>query len=214
MYTINQTFKKSTTAYKSRKVYLPLTAICCIFFLFPTDFIAQETTIAYAPAKDPSTYESPFKNVEDGYKEVHYEEGMDAKLEEKTNLILEDIFFAYDDDEILPQSERVLNDLVRILRENQDLAIELSAYTDSRGTTRYNERLSRNRASNMVKYLTKKGISAARLLPIGGGESNPRNHCSDGVSCTEMEYRENRRIEMRTARIISVLPLRNYIYKN
>jgi len=214
MFTINRTSRKSATAYKSRKVYLPVTAICCLFFLFPTDFIAQEASIAYAPTTEVAAYESPFKNGADGYKEVYYEEGMDAKLEEKTNLILEDIFFAYDDDEILPQSERVLNDLVRILRGNEDLAIELSAYTDSRGTIRYNERLSRNRARNMVKYLTKKGISAARLLPIGGGESNPRNHCSDGVSCTETEYRENRRIEMRTARIITVLPLRNYIYKN
>lgn len=214
MFTINRTSKKSATAYRSRKVYLPVTAICCLSLLFPTDFMAQETSIAYVPATDVSTYESPFKNGADGYKEVQYEEGMDAKLEEKTNLILEDIFFAYNDDEILPQSERVLDDLVRILRENQDLAIELSAHTDSRGTARYNERLSRKRASNMVKYLTRKGISAARLLPIGSGEGNPRNHCSDGVPCTEYEHRENRRIEMRTARIITVLPLRNYIYKN
>jgi len=183
-------------------------------FLFPTDFIAQEASLAYASTTEVAAYESPFKIGADGYKEVYYEEGMDAKLEEKTNLILEDIFFAYNDDEILPQSERVLNDLVRILRENQELAIELSAHTDSRGTERYNERLSRKRASNMVKYLTRKGISAVRLLPIGSGEGNPRNHCSDGVSCTEYEHRENRRIEMRTARIISVLPLRNYIYKN
>ena len=214
MFTINRTSRKSATAYSSRKVYLPLTAICCFSFFISTDSIAQENSIAYVPTKEAATYENPFKNGADGYKEVLYEEGMDAKLEEKTNLILEDIFFAYNDDKILPQSERVLDDLVRILRANQDLAIELSADTDSRGTAYYNGRLSRKRASNMVKYLTRKGISAARLLPVGSGEDSPRNHCIDGVTCTEYEHRENRRIEMRTARIITVLPLRNYIYKN
>jgi len=216
MLTTNRTLCKESNACTSTPIYgfLIKGSIYSLLFLTSAWLSAQENTVDFSTEDSPTlSYVSPFKTAATPYKEVFYEEGMPAKLEEKTNLILEDIFFGYNDSDIQGSAQRVLDDLVRILRENPDLAIELSAHTDSRGTVRYNERLSRNRARNMVKYLTKRGISASRLLPIGSGEGKPRNHCEDGIPCTEAEHRENRRIEMRTARIIRPLPLRNYIYK-
>ena len=217
MLTTNRTSCKKSNTCTPTPIYRFLIkgSFYSLLFFTGTWLPAQDNTIDFTTEDTPTlSYVSPFKDASTpSYKEVFYEEGMSAKLEEKTNLILEDIFFGYNDDDIQGSAQRVLDDLVRILRENPDLAIELSAHTDSRGTTRYNERLSRNRARNMVKYLSKRGISASRLLPIGSGESKPRNHCGDGIPCTEAEHRENRRIEMRTARIIRPLPLRNYIYK-
>ncbi len=182
-------------------------------FCLKTPVLAQNNSVAYE-AVNPAAYESPFEHTPNEYKEVFYEEGMPAKLEERTNLILEDIFFSFGDDQIRSDAKRVLKDLVRILRENPDLAIELSAHTDSRGSQRANERLSRNRARNMVKYLTLHGINASRLLPIGSGEGTLRNHCGDGVRCSDQEHQENRRIEMKTARIVGNLQDRDYIYKS
>ena len=182
-------------------------------FCSNTPLTAQDQSIAYVPV-NVAAYESPFEYISEEYKEVIYEEGMPAKLDDRTNLILEDIFFSFGDDRIRSDAKNVLNDLVRILNENPDLAIELSAHTDSRGSQRTNERLSRNRARNMVKYLTLQGIEASRLLPIGSGEGVLRNHCGNGITCSDQEHQENRRIEMKTARIVGNLPLRDYIYKN
>ncbi len=209
MATINRTFYKESDACKSFLFY-------CLFLTFLTSSIfpatAQEQLTLQAE-EAAYAYVSPFKH-DDGFKEVFYEAGMEATLEEKTNLILPDVFFAYGDADILPQSEAVLQDVIRILNENPTLAIELSAHTDSRGNARFNDRLSKNRARAMVKYLTSNGVSGSRLISVGHGEEQPRNHCGDGVSCSEQEHRENRRIEMRTATIIGKIPTRRtYIYK-
>lgn len=211
MTSTNRYFKKGM----SNKFFPKALTIVSMVSLFcsSTALVAQDNSIAYVSV-NAASYESPFEHDPVEYKEVIYEEGMPAKLEERTNLILEDIFFAFGDDEIRSDAKNVLNDLVRILRGNPDLAIELSAHTDSRGSQRANERLSRNRARNMVKYLTLQGIEASRLLPIGSGEGTLRNHCGNGVICSDQEHQENRRIEMKTARIVGNLPYRDYIYKS
>jgi len=212
MTTINRTLFKGSITCISHCTYFLL----FIFLLGSSAAMAQVSNdLQFESTSERMAYVSPFKHTPDGYKEIYYEEGMEEKLEEKTNLILPDIFFAYGDATILPQSEGVLQDLVRILNNNPDLAIELSAHTDSRGNARYNERLSKNRARNMVKYLTTNGVSASRLISIGYGEDMPRNHCGDGIVCSEQEHKENRRIEMRTARVLGTIPTRStYIYKS
>lgn len=208
MTTINRTFYKESivcTTYLTNLILLLLLNVYAVE--------AQELTFE---ASEPSlAYVSPFEHDPEGYKEVLYEEGMEIQLEEKTNLILPDVFFSYGGVDVLPESEIVLQDLIRILNNNPDIAIELSAHTDSRGNARFNDRLSKHRARSMVKYLTRHGISASRLISVGYGEEQPRNHCGDGIICSEQEHRENRRIEMRTARVIGQLPTRStYIYKS
>jgi len=212
MTTINRTLCKRSDTCNAQCIHFLL-----FIFLFSSFTLSAQIAdnLQFEATSERIAYVSPFKHGADGYKEVYYEEGMEAKLEEKTNLILPDIFFAYGDATILPQSEAVLQDLVRILNDNPDLAIELSAHTDSRGRARYNERLSKNRARNMVKYLTTNGVSASRLISIGYGEDMPRNHCGDGIVCSEQQHKENRRIEMRTAKVLGTIPTRStYIYKN
>ena len=211
MATINRTFYKESDTCKSFLSY----CIFLSFFIGSVSTLLAQDQLTLQAEEETYAYVSPFKHDPDGFKEVIYEAGMEAKLEEKTNLILPDIFFAYGDANILPQSEIVLQDIVRILNENPALGIELSAHTDSRGNARFNERLSKNRARAMVKYLTRNGVSASRLISVGHGEEQPRNHCGDGIVCSEQEHRENRRIEMRTATIIGKLPTRStYIYKS
>jgi cell division protein FtsN len=73
----------------------------------------------------------------------------------------------------------------------------LASHTDCRGTSRYNEELSQRRANGVVEYLVQKGINRDRMRPVGYGESEPRNHCNDGISCTEDEHARNRRTEVR-----------------
>lgn len=70
-----------------------------------------------------------------------------------------------------PESKDSLNYLYNLLIQNPTIICELSAHTDSRGSTPSNDKLSQARAESCVNYLVQeKGIPAARLVPKGWGE--------------------------------------------
>lgn len=114
-----------------------------------------------------------------------------------TLLELEDIYYDFDKYEIRPDAARILDELVAIMRTYPDIKIMLTAHTDSRGTNKYNQRLSRKRAEYATWYLLKKGINKNRLTYHGYGESQIRNQCNEGVKCTEDEHEFNRRTMIR-----------------
>ena len=82
------------------------------------------------------------------------------------------------------------------MQDNPTLRIELSSHTDSRGTHKYNERLSQRRADAAVNYIVSRGIARDRLVAKGYGETRLVNHCEDGVSCTPAQHQANRRTEV------------------
>jgi outer membrane protein OmpA-like peptidoglycan-associated protein len=55
-------------------------------------------------------------------------------------------------------------------KKNPTITIELSAHTDSRGTTKSNDELSQKRAQSCVDYLISKGIPKERITAKGWGE--------------------------------------------
>ena len=62
-----------------------------------------------------------------------------------------------------------------LMVEFPGLVLELSSHTDSRGSSRMNQKLSENRARACYKYLVeKKGIDPRRIVPIGKGESSAK----------------------------------------
>jgi outer membrane protein OmpA-like peptidoglycan-associated protein len=77
------------------------------------------------------------------------------------------------------------------------VSVEIASHTDSRGSASSNRALSERRAQAVTNYLISKGINSSRIVSNGYGESRLLNRCSDGVSCTEMEHRANRRTQFR-----------------
>jgi peptidoglycan-associated lipoprotein len=64
--------------------------------------------------------------------------------------------------------------LVKLLKDNPEIMIELYSHTDSRDTEIHNEKLSENRAIAVYKELVKADPNnACRVTPIGKGESEP-----------------------------------------
>lgn len=110
--------------------------------------------------------------------------------------VLEDIYYDFDKSNIRKDASLVLNRLVRTLRDNPTLKIELSSHTDSRGDDRYNDKLSQRRAQSAVDYLVEQGIDRNRLVAKGYGERRLVNRCSNGVSCSAAEHQANRRTEI------------------
>lgn len=68
-------------------------------------------------------------------------------------------------------SKDSLNFLYQTLIDNPTITIELSAHTDSRGSTKSNDELSQKRAQSCYDYLVnEKKIAADRIKPVGYGE--------------------------------------------
>lgn len=109
---------------------------------------------------------------------------------------LENIFYDLNKSTLREESKSSLDKLSTFLLDN-DLRIELSAHTDSRGSSSYNQRLSQRRAQSCVDYLKKKGVLSKNMRAKGYGEYKLVNRCKNGVKCSEEEHQENRRTEVK-----------------
>ena len=89
-------------------------------------------------------------------------------------VLIDNIFYDFNKATLRPESATALDELVKLLNENPNVTIELSAHCDYRGSADYNRRLSQRRAESVVAYLIEHGIAADRLTPVGYGEDKPK----------------------------------------
>jgi outer membrane protein OmpA-like peptidoglycan-associated protein len=99
--------------------------------------------------------------------------------------------------DIRPDAAFELDKLVKLMKENSSLIIELGSHTDARGSSKSNQRLSQKRAEAAVAYIVSKGIAPYRLTAKGFGEEELKNRCADNVNCSEQEHARNRRTEFK-----------------
>lgn len=88
--------------------------------------------------------------------------------------VIENIFYDFDRATLRPESKTALDEMVRTLKENPYVTIEMAAHTDRIGSDAYNNKLSRRRAQSVVNYLIKQGVDSARLKPAGYGKTRPK----------------------------------------
>lgn len=102
---------------------------------------------------------------------------------------INEIYYDFDNANLLPQSRVSLDRIILLLSSNPTLKLEFGSHTDTRGSVDYNLQLSNARAKSVVDYLITSGISRYRLTWKGYGKSNPvvKN------AVTEEEHRLNRR---------------------
>lgn len=107
-------------------------------------------------------------------------------------VILENVYFDFDQATLLPKSYLTLSHLLELMQTYPALVIELVGHTDSDGAAIYNRTLSRRRAKTVYSYLLDKGVAAERISFKGEGEENPiaDNTTDEGRSL-------NRRVEFR-----------------
>jgi len=116
-------------------------------------------------------------------------------------IVLENIYYDLDKWDIRADAAKELDKLVKILRENPEISIELSSHTDSRASDRYNLVLSDKRAKAAVEYIATQGIAMSRMTWKGYGESKLVNHCRNNVECSEEEHQQNRRTEFKVVKV-------------
>lgn len=103
----------------------------------------------------------------------HFEEDFYLIPIPEGDIEIEGVEYDFNKATLRPKSMEVLDKIVDLLKLNDNLSIELSSHTDSRGNDAYNMRLSQARAQSCVDYLIQKGISKKRLTAVGYGESKP-----------------------------------------
>lgn len=89
-------------------------------------------------------------------------------------VLVRNVFYEFDRADITPESAESLDRLTKMLVENPNVTIELSAHCDFRGDSLYNRHLSQRRAESVVRYLTSQGIDSLRLTAVGYGEDMPK----------------------------------------
>ena len=114
------------------------------------------------------------------------------ELKEKGFVNLYGIYFDYDKDIPKSESKPTLTELVKFLKNNPGIKIEIIGHTDSDGAENYNLDLSRRRAQSVIKYLKENGVNTSNLKATGMGESSPvaSNNTASGKAL-------NRRVELR-----------------
>lgn len=132
---------------------------------------------------------------------INVNEFMDASIEKvEVNKVIEipNIYYDLGKWNIRKDAAVELDKVVTFMNDNPNIIIELGSHTDSRGSATSNQTLSQKRAQSAVDYIITKGnVSRDRITAKGYGESMLKNHCADGVSCSEAEHQQNRRTEIR-----------------
>ncbi len=129
--------------------------------------------------------------VKAGYKEIHKDLYL-VPIEVGQVVRLNNVFFDFDKSFLRPESFVELDRVVKLLNENPAIEIEMSAHTDSKGSDEYNFKLSDDRARSVCEYILSKGITPARIISQGYGETKPQVE-----NDTDENRQLNRRVEFK-----------------
>ncbi|MBA3663074.1 MAG: PD40 domain-containing protein [Bacteroidetes bacterium] len=119
-----------------------------------------------------------------------------------SKIALNNIFFDFDKAILRKTSNVELKNILRLLTRYPNMVIEIGAYTDSKGTGAYNEKLSKERANAVVNFIIEKGIAKERLVASSYGETMPAapNENTDGSDNAEGRQL-NRRVELKILKL-------------
>jgi OmpA-OmpF porin, OOP family len=110
-------------------------------------------------------------------------------LGEEARLYL--IFFAWDDDQLSPVAQRVVDEIIADYREGRPTHLVVAGHADRSGPAAYNVGLSERRARAVANRMIQGGIDPAEIEIQWYGETQPRVPTPDGV-----REPQNRRVEV------------------
>ena len=99
--------------------------------------------------------------------------GVAAALEACEAAVIYGVNFDVDSDQLRPDSDPALDQILSALEASPDLAVTVEGHTDSDATEAYNLDLSQRRADAVVAWLVERGVDAPRLTAVGVGEARP-----------------------------------------
>ncbi len=107
------------------------------------------------------------------------------------NIVLNTMYFEFRKYKLLKESKYELKRIIKLLKENPTMRVEISGHTDNIGSDRTNQKLSMQRAEAVVEHLVDNGIAKNRLEAKGYGKQRPI-----ATNKSEEGRQENRRVEI------------------
>jgi outer membrane protein OmpA-like peptidoglycan-associated protein len=115
-----------------------------------------------------------------------------AKQTERGMVItIGDVLFATDQSHLTPAGEQSVQVLANVLQQNPQRTVLIEGFTDSTGTSDYNQQLSNRRASAVRNSLQAMGIATSRIAIRAFGEAYPV-----ATNDTAANRQLNRRVEI------------------
>lgn len=136
----------------------------------------------------------------DGEESINYNisiSSYDDLVEEKEGqavVKLKKFLFGRSVSQLTPEIETELDKVVAFVKDFPSVQLRIETYTDSRGGSSTNFRLTQSRSDVIKKYLVENGVPSSNILySIGYGEDKILNNCTNGVFCLEVLHQKNQR---------------------
>jgi peptidoglycan-associated lipoprotein len=105
---------------------------------------------------------------------------------------LQTVYYGYDSSALDSGAKATLTANAQILKERQNIKVQLEGHTDERGGIQYNIALGERRANSAKAFLVDQGVSADRISIISYGKEKPLDPGHD-----EAAWSKNRRANFR-----------------
>lgn len=145
----------------------------------------------FMPAKymlDPSEADATGRVVKD----IELTAGQPHQHEAGDVMRLNNLIFQMGKSKISPESYAELELVLKMMRENQNMVIQLEGHTDYQGDPKDNMKLSKDRVEAVRKYLVNNGVASSRIKTKAFGGTMPISRDE-----TPESHSLNRRVELR-----------------
>lgn len=107
---------------------------------------------------------------------------------------LDDFYFDNGSTDLTDNIKNELTKVVDFMNAFPEAQLRVETYTDSRGGSSTNFKLTQARSDAIKRYLVASGVPATSVLySIGYGEDKILNNCTNGVFCLETLHKQNQR---------------------
>ena len=112
---------------------------------------------------------------------------VEQDIKESAKVTFPVIYFTFNSIDIQQNEETKLNAILKTLKENPNMKVTVTGWSDTKGSVAVNKRISRQRAETIKTWLVKNGIEANRITAIGNGSDDTQ----DADKARRVETKDN-----------------------